>query len=126
VSAWLTVKFPAVHTPDRCGTAQVAVDGGWIELEYHVPDTDTSGCRVPGFMIPPRTIRHEIGHALGFWHTGDLRDVMSGLTWSIANATCFLRRGSSITPRLLTGGPGNVDPDTDTAGVVNLAPIAVQ
>src|SRR5262249_22252946 len=94
-------------------------DGGWIELEYHVPGTSTAGCRVPGYIVAPRTIRHELGHAMGLWHTGFSTDLMSsGLIWMPAQANDY------PTPRELQAVAiayrrpgGNVDPDTDPVSV---------
>ncbi len=84
VSGWITIKFPANNTAQDgyCGRATVAADGGWIELGYHVPSSAAGNCRVPGYVIAPSVIRHEIGHALGFYHTDSPSDLMWGGTWT--------------------------------------------
>ena len=38
-------------------------------------------------MIAPLVVRHELGHALGFFHTGSENDVMWGGSWSNPNLT---------------------------------------
>jgi len=122
-SGWITIKFPAVATPGRCGTAQIGADGGWIELEYHA----VSGimCRAPGSVVAPRLVRHEIGHALGFWHTDNPNDVMYGsqyMDWN-AQPSARERYHAAISYRRPIG---NVDPDTDGAGTVTLAPMTAR
>jgi hypothetical protein len=126
-SGWLTIKFPARTTTDgNCGRALVGADGGWIELFY----TRTSaggGCRVGGTVVTPRTIRHEIGHALGFYHTGDLNDVLSGLSWPSAQSNQRPSARELAAAAIAYARPvGNTDPDIDPSGVVTLAPMSVR
>lgn len=73
VSGWITVKWPATVTA-ACGVSDVGKDGGTIELSYKTP-----GCSCNGSAIRPRTARHELGHALGYWHTDNTTDLMSNL-----------------------------------------------
>ena len=60
---WITVLWPTEFPDGRCG--QGTVGGDKIELLHTRP-----ACRYP------RLIKHEMGHAMGFWHTDDRNDVM--------------------------------------------------
>lgn len=74
-TGWITVKWPATaNAAPACGRSEVAIDGGWIELNYKV-----TACACNGSAMRPRTARHELGHALGYWHTDSPGDLMSGL-----------------------------------------------
>lgn len=78
VHGWITVKWPSTNAGNFCGLSQVAVDGGWIELNYLFGGTCTCGAS----KIRPRTAKHELGHAFGYYHTDSDADVMKnpGLT----------------------------------------------
>ena len=118
IAGWLTVKWPT--TTDACGRSQVGVDGGWIELNYKTPN-----CGCGASKMRPRTAKHELGHALGFWHTGDARDLMSGLSVNECDHTPSAREIAHAA--IAYARPvGNTDPDTDPSGVVNLAPMHVR
>lgn len=123
VSGWITVKWPAAPDPTLCGRAEVATDGGWIELYYL-----THGCSCLDSRIAPGIVRHELGHAMGFWHTEYRDDVLYGGGYS--DEQCD--RHPSARERLHAAvaydrPPGNYDPDTDpmTAVQSHRAPIIV-
>jgi hypothetical protein len=72
-AGWLTVKWRAGSTDDRCGRSTVGVDGGFIEFALSA----ACACGLTP-AIYPRLIRHELGHAMGYYHTDSAADVMYG------------------------------------------------
>jgi hypothetical protein len=73
VAGWITVKWSSVSIAGSCGRSSVGVDGGSIEL-------DASGACSCGMVttVYPRLVRHELGHAMGYYHTDSPTDVMYG------------------------------------------------
>jgi len=118
-SGWLTIKWPGVVGGDRvCGRADIAVSGGMIEL--FVPTATACGCDGAA-RIRPRTVRHEIGHAMGFWHTDSAADVMFG-----TSATCDLQPSARerVAAAIAYSRPvGNGDPDVDPSGSTSITPM---
>jgi hypothetical protein len=108
VRGWITVKW-GQPSEDRCGTAQIGVSGGWIELNPGPRCTCS-----PGVGIVPRTVRHEFAHALGFFHTGERNDLLSGLPWSCTdrNASLSVRERTHLAIAFRRA-PGNRDIDSD-------------
>jgi hypothetical protein len=113
MSGWITARWIAPLGDDTfCARAQIAVNGGWMEFNHLMP----TGCDCRGSRIGAKTVRHELGHAMGFFHTGDRNDVM----WS--SAVCEDRRPSArerLHAAIAYGrAVGNADPDVDPATAV--------
>lgn len=73
LTGWLTVKWSPVSLGVNCGRSTIGVDGGYIELN----SSGSCSCGTAS-LIYPRLVRHELGHAMGYYHTDDAQDVMYG------------------------------------------------
>jgi hypothetical protein len=71
-AGWISIVWDG--SLKSCGLSDVAVSGGVVQL---FPRGGTN-CTCNGWAIRPRTVRHELGHALGYWHTDSPNDLMSG------------------------------------------------
>lgn len=110
---WVTVLWTAEAEDGVCGRATLGTSTGYIELNYR---SSACTCGRPA-RIAPRTVRHELGHVYGYWHTGDLDDLMAGLPWS--RRLCDQRpsaREIDHAKYMYMRTAGNLDPDTDPAG----------
>jgi hypothetical protein len=124
-SGWLTVRWPNPATEgNNCGRAQVGVDGGWIELNYL-----NRACGCGGSRAGAGLVRHELGHALGFFHTGDVNDLMKANldpgTLCNGRASARERYHAAIA---YSRPVGNTDPDVDPATTIQsrgLEPVVV-
>lgn len=110
VAGWITVKWANPPAPGRCGLSTVGSSGGWIEFNYLGSDCSCGG---PS-RIYPRVVRHELGHAYGYYHTDSADDVMYGQ--AITASTCDLRpseRERRYAKYVYSRPAGNTDPDND-------------
>jgi matrixin len=121
VAGWLTVRWsarPADAPPNRCGLADIAVSGGRIDLY-----TDLN-CRCGGSLTAPSIIAHELGHAMGFWHTDSPNDIMTPTQTRCTSEPSARERAAAA---IAYARPiGNIDPDVDPASAVTLAPMVAR
>jgi hypothetical protein len=117
-AGWITIKWPAtVVNANQCGRSDVAVSGGTVEIEAHNPR-----CSIGTWMTVPSLVRHELGHAMGYWHTGAPTDVMSATTWASIDQRPSPRELAAAViayQRMV----GNTDPDSDPLYPATLAPM---
>lgn len=121
VSGWVTVIWRADASQAICGTSDVALEGGSMQLFYR----RGGGCRCSGGPeITPRTVKHELGHAMGFFHTDNAGDIMApGVPGCDAQPSARELLHAAIA---YSRPVGNVDPDSDPASAVSLAPMVVR
>lgn len=122
-AGWITVRFTSASNLTYCGQAQIAVDGGWIE--YNLGGLQSGyTCRVcpSESAVDYSTIRHELGHALGFYHTDGRADVMySGGSWNYCNMQPSSRE--LYHAAIAYSRPvGNTAPDTDPSSALATVP----
>jgi hypothetical protein len=111
-SGWITVKWLNPASEQFCGRAQVAVDGGWIELNHRNP-----GCGCRNSRMSSATVRHELGHAFGFFHTASSEDLMFN---TIRTCEAIASKRERLHAAIAYSRPvGNVDPDDDPETAVS-------
>jgi hypothetical protein len=121
VPGWVTVRWTAGKRADNlCGQSDVGVSGGAIDLFYK----QGAFCECPGVSdIRPRLVRHELGHAFGFWHTDNQNDVMFKTALGCDLLPSARERAAAA---IAYARPvGNQDPDSDPSSVVTLSPLRV-
>jgi hypothetical protein len=114
VAGWLTVLFS--EDPRYCGLSDIGRSGGTITF---YPKTATCGC--DGSAIRARTIRHEFGHAMGFYHTDNPTDAMYRVASQCDMPLSARERYHAAIA--YTRPVGNQDPDTDPTSSVSMAPM---
>ena len=114
-TGWITVRWPSVSDENVCGRATIGTTTGYIELQYRSPSCNC-GSRD---LIAPRSVRHELGHVYGYWHTDDSDDLMWGGKWS--ERDCDQQPSDRETEHakyMYARTAGNTDPDNDPSATV--------
>jgi hypothetical protein len=110
---WIIVDFTRNYSSDYCGFALIGALDGHIEL---VDDR----CNCGSNKMPGQIVAHEIGHAMGFFHVDDPRDLM----YPQASASCpagVLSADEKYHARIAYSRTrGNKDPDSDWPGQMTL------
>jgi hypothetical protein len=118
VAGWITIKWPNPVVPGICAQAQVAVEGGWIELNYLNPP-----CACEGTRIGRGTVRHELGHAMGFYHTDEPGDLLHSTLDRTMRCEGHASSRERYHAAIAYGRPvGNTDPDNDPGITVYSSP----
>ena len=110
---WITIDWTR-NAEAICGSASVGVEGGTVLLTYDQP-----GCSCGSQKIRPRTVKHELGHTMGLWHTGQAADLMSGVPVSECDRNMTARELRYL-DYLYRRPVGNTDPDNDPSTAVLL------
>lgn len=117
-AGWITIEWTRNAT-QFCGSASVGQEGGTVTLTYDQP-----GCSCGSQKIRPRTVKHELGHSLGLWHTGQSVDLMSGIAVSECDRNITARELQYL-DYLYRRPVGNTDPDSDPSSAALLRPVRV-
>lgn len=115
-SGYVNIKF--VYEPDSpyCGQAFVGANPGEITLNY-------DRCSCGSAKVPAETVAHEVGHALGFWHT-EANGLMNPYQAPTCGSTAF-SEGERLHAKIAYARPvGNTDMDRDplTSSAVSFGP----
>ena len=113
VAGWIAVNWVSAPEAGVCGYATVG--GNAIELRTN------AACRCGGAQTSATLVRHELGHALGYWHTDGAADVMTGLRYVACDQPVSARERAAAAIAYARPA-GNIDEDADPESVIALAP----
>jgi carboxypeptidase family protein len=106
-TGYVNLSFSYEPNSDYCGHSQVGTNPGGIVINY---DRCASACG--SLKVSPEVVAHEVGHAMGFWHTK--ADGLMNATKFHGCATTSFSLDEQLHARLAyLRPPGNLDIDTD-------------
>ena len=112
-TGWITVNWVSALEPGVCGRSTVS--GNAIELRTN------AACHCGNTLASVTLVRHELGHALGYWHTDAPTDVMTGRRYLSCDQQPSARERAAAA--VAYARPvGNTDEDVDPSSTVTLMP----
>lgn len=118
-AGWVTIRWQTARSGPYCGATQSpGSDRGALDLYYLIPS-----CSCPGSQIRASTVKHELGHVLGFWHTDNPADLMNVRRQAQCDQEPTARE--KYHAAIAYSRPvGNYDPDNDPTDATYGRPLA--
>ena len=111
-AGWITIKWSIETSEAQCAESFVGQEGSAVSFNY----LRRGNCACGTLGTRPRTVKHELGHIFGFWHTDSPSDLMSGA--AVAGCDGSLSARERYHAAIVYARPrGNRDVDIDPTTV---------
>jgi hypothetical protein len=112
---YVNLSFSYEPTADYCGHSQIGTNPGVVVINY---DRCADVCG--SLKVSPEVVAHEVGHAMGFWHTK--ADGLMSATAFHGCATASFTPDERLHARLAyLRPPGSLDVDVDPVSFLGVA-----